>query len=332
VAKVSVIIPAHNSEATIGLALQAVLEQKCGSEIEVIVVDDASTDATAEIVKKFPVRLVALKKNAGAGAARNRGAAAAGGGTLVFVDSDVYLESGSLTRVEEFFGKHPEYSALVGNYADFPAHRGACDVYHNFFTVYHHQLSSHAIEWFWGALSAIRKDVFDKLHGFSEQYPGASAEDIELGYRLAESGFPVAFVRNLRGAHGRKFGFRSMLYNDFHKAVLGLKLYWLRRSGQKHKHGFANPINGANVMLAALCWPAALGLFAGSFFILLLLAVFVAINFRFYRFIMERAGWAYLFSSIPLHFLCFNAIAAGTMMGAVGILLGKGLESDSRWV
>jgi len=331
-AKISVIIPARNSESTIDLAISAVLRQKCRSELEVIVVDDASTDSTCGVVKKFPVKLIALDKNVGAGAARNRGAANASGEFLVFVDSDVYLESGALTRVEEFFERHPHFSALVGNYTDFPAERGACPVYHNFFTRFHHQLSDQEIEWFWGALSAIKKDIFDKLSGFSEQYPGASAEDIELGYRLAESDYPIAFVPSLRGAHARKFSFGSMLYNDYHKAVLGLKLYWLRRSGPKHKHGFANPVNGINVILAALSWPSILGLFACWWFLIFLLAAFLAVNFKFYRYIHARAGWLYLLTSVPLHYLCFNAIAAGTIAGAIGLVLGKGLESDSRWI
>lgn len=330
--KISVIIPAHDSETTIDLAIQAALGQKCRSEFEVIVVDDASGDGTCGLVRKFPVRLVALEKNVGAGAARNRGAEKAEGEFLVFADSDVYLESGALARIEEFFEQHPDFSALVGNYTDFPADRGACSVYHNFFTLYHHELSDREIEWFWGALSAIKKEVFEKLSGFSEQYPGASAEDIELGYRLSESGNKTAFLPELRGAHARKFGFRSMLYNDYHKAVLGLKLYWLRRSGPRHKHGFANPVNGINVMLAALSWPALLGIGAGCGSLLFLLAVFGAINFKFYRCIYQRAGALYLISSVPLHWLCFNAIAAGTIAGATGLVLGKGLESGSRWI
>jgi len=331
-AKISVIIPAHNSESTIDIAISAALRQKCRSELEVIVVDDASADGTRGVAGKFPVRLIALPKNAGAGAARNRGASSASGELLVFVDSDVYLESGALTRVEEFFEGHPQFSALVGNYTAFPTERGACPVYHNFFTRYHHQLSDQEIEWFWGALSAIKKDVFDKLSGFSEQYPGASAEDIELGYRLAESGYSIAFVPSLRGAHARKFSFGAMLYNDYHKAVLGLKLYWLRKSGPRHKHGFANPVNGINVMIAAMSWPAIIGSVVSCWFLLFLLAAFLAVNYKFYRHIHSRAGWLYLITSVPLHWLCFNAIAAGTIAGAIGLVLGKGLESDSRWI
>jgi hypothetical protein len=172
-----------------------------------------------------------------------------------------------------------------------------------------------------------------KLGGFCERYPGASAEDIELGYRLSEAGSQLFFLPGLRGSHARKFNLRSMLYNDYHKAVLGLKLYLKRKPAGKHPHGFSNLLNGLNLVLAMLSWPAALSLFfQGGTLYLFLLAVFIAANFRFYHYIFRRAGALYLLSSIPLHWLAFNAIAAGTLGGVIGLLLGKGLESDSRWL
>jgi len=326
-------MPAANAESTIQCALRAVLRQQSKAGFELVVVDDASIDNTREIAKKFPLKLVALSKNLGAGAARNQGAKSARGGILVFVDADVFLEDGALLRMEEFFEAHPKAAGLVGNYTAFPFDRGACSVYHNFFTVYHHALSRERIEWFWGALSAVRKEPFAKLGGFSEQYPGASAEDIELGYRLSEAGSQVYFLPELRGTHARKFSLRSMLYNDYHKAVLGLKLYLKRKPAGKHPHGFSSLLNGFNLLLAMLSWPAALSfIFHRGMLYLLLLAVFAAANFRFYRYIWRRAGALYVISSIPLHWMAFNAIAAGALGGAIGLLLGKGLESDSRWI
>jgi len=326
-------MPAHNAEATVELAIAAVLGQEYKPGLELVVVDDASTDATPALAKKFPVKMVRLSKNAGAGAARNQGAKSASGEILVFVDADVYLDPGALSAIADFFALHPESSALVGNYSAAPADRGAFSVYHNFFTTYHHELSRERIEWFWGALSAVRKHVFDRLGGFSEKYPGASAEDIELGYRLSESGFQVNFQPGICGRHARKFKLRSMLYNDFHKAVLGTKLYWTRKPAGKHPHGFSSPLNGLNLALAILSWPALLSsILHGGILYLLLFGIFAAANFRFYQYIQRRAGALYAITSIPLHWLTFNAIAGGAIAGAIGLALGKGLESGSRWI
>jgi len=329
----SIIVPMYNSRDTIERCLKSIFAQSSEVKFEVIVVDDASTDDSPALAKKFPVNLVSLKNNLGAGSARNRGAREAKGEVLVFVDSDVELEHGSLKRIENFFKNNPDYAAVVGNYTVLPSAKNICAVYHNFFTVYHHDLSSGDIEWFWGALSAIRKNIFEQLSGFREQYPGASAEDIELGYRLSESGFKIKYLPELRGAHSRKFGLANMLYNDYHKSVLGLKLYLKRKPRGKHPHGFSNTINGVNTILAPLSLLSLIAL-PWLWFLpaILITLIFFVINFRFYLFILNHSGFKYFFPSVFLHWLSFNVIALGVFAGLIGVLLGKGLESRSRWI
>ena len=87
---ISVVIPVYNRETKIGRALAGVCAQTYGN-IEIVVVDDASTDGTAAAVEAFGdprVRLVRHDRNRGAGAARNSGVAAARGDWIAFQDSD----------------------------------------------------------------------------------------------------------------------------------------------------------------------------------------------------------------------------------------------------
>ena len=331
--KLSIIIPAHNAQAYIEKTMKTVLAQKCQSQLEIIVVDDASQDKTKELVKKFPVELIELSQNLGAGKARNQGAKKATGEILVFLDADVYLEPGALAMIEQFFEKNPSASGLVGNYTQLPADKNFCSVYHNLFTVYHHQLSESQIKWFWGAMSAIRKEVFEQVGGFPENFPGASAEDIELGFRITKAGYKIFYLPELKGVHAHYFTLRSMLSNDWRKAVLGLKVYFQRKSRGERTHGFFHPLNGINIFLIYLQWLSLLGL---SFFwqpsFLLLLVLFFIINYRFYQYIAQQAGWLYSFGSLILHWLAFNAIAGGVIAGFIGLILGKDLESKSRWI
>ncbi len=92
---VSVIIPAYNAERTIARCLDSLLEQ--APAFEVIVVDDCSTDATADICRRYAarhgnVRLVVNEENIGQDLSRNRGMALATGTYLAFVDSDDYVD------------------------------------------------------------------------------------------------------------------------------------------------------------------------------------------------------------------------------------------------
>ncbi len=85
---VSVIIPAYNSEKTLSRAIGSALEQN-SIPLEIIVVDDGSTDGTADKVREYggKVRLI-QQENRGAGAARNRGVAEAAGEFIAFLDAD----------------------------------------------------------------------------------------------------------------------------------------------------------------------------------------------------------------------------------------------------
>lgn len=102
--KVSVIVPVFNSEAYLEKCLDSILSQTLDG-VEVIVVDDGSTDASAEILAGYAAQQAALKvirqSNSGLGAARNRGLEEASGEFISFVDSDDYVHPAMLQRMLE---------------------------------------------------------------------------------------------------------------------------------------------------------------------------------------------------------------------------------------
>jgi len=87
--RVSVVVAVRNGERWLGRCLEALLAQSWPRErLEVVVVDDASSDGSRERASAFPVRLLALPARGGPYAARNAGVRAAGGELLAFTDSD----------------------------------------------------------------------------------------------------------------------------------------------------------------------------------------------------------------------------------------------------
>lgn len=86
---ISVIIPAYNADIYIEQCLSSLFCQTY-KHLEIIVVDDGSTDRTSEIVKTFPVKLI-RQENQGVSVARNRGISEATGEYIHFVDADDYL-------------------------------------------------------------------------------------------------------------------------------------------------------------------------------------------------------------------------------------------------
>ena len=107
---VSVVIPAFNRAGVIGDALSSVHAQT-RPPLETIVVDDASTDGTAELAEHEGARVIRLQQNRGAARARNEGIRAATGDAIALLDSDDYWEPHHLETVASLLEQNPEAAA-----------------------------------------------------------------------------------------------------------------------------------------------------------------------------------------------------------------------------
>lgn len=110
--KVSVIIPTYNRARLIPEAIESVLAQSF-RDFEIIVVDDGSTDNTAQVVSGLPVKYL-RQENQGAPAARNKGLKVAQGEYLTFLDSDDILMEDALGKRVEVLDRHPEVGFSYG--------------------------------------------------------------------------------------------------------------------------------------------------------------------------------------------------------------------------
>ena len=113
--KVSVVVPCYNGERFIAQTLESILSQT-HENIEIIVVDDGSTDATPAIVQGVPDERVRYlrQENAGVSEARNLGLSKAGGRLVAFVDSDDLLTPDFLESRIGFLDSHPGFQGCCG--------------------------------------------------------------------------------------------------------------------------------------------------------------------------------------------------------------------------
>lgn len=110
----SVIIPAYNVEDTIARCVDSVLRQDVAG-MEVIIVDDGSTDATPSICDAYtanPAVTVVHTVNGGLSVARNNGIERARGELITFVDSDDYLADNTYGRLVDIATAHPDYDII----------------------------------------------------------------------------------------------------------------------------------------------------------------------------------------------------------------------------
>ena len=110
-ASISIIIPAYNEEKGIALTLQSLLQHRMHNFHEIIVVDDGSTDRTAEIVAQFPVKLLRHHVNKGYGASLKTGIRKASGQKVILMDSDGQHDPSFLPELIELL---KEYDMVIG--------------------------------------------------------------------------------------------------------------------------------------------------------------------------------------------------------------------------
>ncbi|MDO8565623.1 MAG: glycosyltransferase family 2 protein [Candidatus Moranbacteria bacterium] len=116
--KLSIIVPAYNEEAYIGKCLASIAaEQARGRfEVETIVVNNASTDRTADVARTFPFARVIDEPKKGLVRARQTGYQASSGELVANVDADTLMPEGWIAQVFKEFSVHPELVALSGPY------------------------------------------------------------------------------------------------------------------------------------------------------------------------------------------------------------------------
>ena len=123
---VSVIIPAFNYGAFIGSTLESVLSQEY-EDWECIVIDDGSTDNTAQIVKGYAARdrriLHIWQNNQGISGARNKGLLLARGEYIQFLDADDLIESRKILKQIQYLERHPETDLVYGSARYFRSER-----------------------------------------------------------------------------------------------------------------------------------------------------------------------------------------------------------------
>jgi glycosyltransferase involved in cell wall biosynthesis len=185
---VSVVIPAYNSAATIGRAIDSVLSQTRPPE-QIIVVNDGSTDGTAVAVSEYGGRIDSVRQpNAGPGAARNLGIQEAKYPWIAFLDADDEWLPDRLERQIGILQAHPDLAWVTGNFlrSDSQGRSGP------HFAVPENSLRPERMSFYmafiqnlWGCTDTllIRREVFERAGQFRGEYK--TTEDLDMWFRIA---------------------------------------------------------------------------------------------------------------------------------------------------
>ncbi|TET68213.1 MAG: glycosyltransferase family 2 protein, partial [Dehalococcoidia bacterium] len=188
---VSLVIPAYNEEKYLPLCLESIKKQDYTEQYEVIVVDNASTDNTARIALDWGAKVVYESKRSPA-CARQKGAEAATGEIIAFIDADSQAPACWLSTIVSRFVREPKTVVISGPYAYFDAGSVAriASYIGNFISITIDQIFRKVLNKgsaVWGSNFAVRRSALLEVGGFdtSIRFYG---EEYELSLRLRRAG------------------------------------------------------------------------------------------------------------------------------------------------
>jgi glycosyltransferase involved in cell wall biosynthesis len=222
---VSVVVPARNEGAHIGALVSALLGQAApGVEVEVIVVDDNSSDGTAEIAEGAGARVVRLPSelSGNPAAGRNRGAAVSRGDPIIFLDADCMPAPGWLSAYLE---AHQRGEIVVGGSLDLPAGlspTARCDYYCGWYLV-HSRRPAGPVPHHPPPNLSVRREAFLSTAGFTEQQPYSyTNEERAWQAELRRRGHRIWFEPKARAFHENRPGFGQLLRRNYRWAYTAI--------------------------------------------------------------------------------------------------------------
>ncbi len=215
----SIIVPVYNSELFIKETIDKIYLQNY-PKIELIIIDDGSTDKTAEIIQtNFPNVKYYFQENKGHASAKNKGLELSNGEYIIFLDSDDFWEENSLFILSEFLLKNPDTLIVEGKIREFSTQNNEIQ-----FITEGYYMSSFGTCMF-------RKDVFDTVGLFDERL--ICATDIDWFIRAWENNIEKSRVDHII-LNYRKHANSLTAINIDKQQYYVLLMYKLKMEREKH--------------------------------------------------------------------------------------------------
>jgi glycosyltransferase involved in cell wall biosynthesis len=241
--KFSVIIPVYNRPEEVVELLDSLTMQLIKSHMEVIVVEDGSTETCEHEIKHFTSQLdikYIYQENTGPGMARNKGAQHAKGEYLLFFDSDCVIPSDYFNKILAHL-EHEDLDCF-----------GGPDKAHAFFSPIQKAISysmtsilttggirggRHKLDKFYPRSFnlGVKRELFNKIGGFSDMRFG---EDLDFSLKAHQSGMKIGLVSDTFVYHKRRTSFKSFFKQVFNSGAARIELTHRHKGSLKLVHLF----------------------------------------------------------------------------------------------
>ncbi|MFG2060971.1 glycosyltransferase family 2 protein [Micromonospora sp. NPDC048871] len=315
---VSVVVPTHNSSKTLTACLAAIHRQR-HPVTEVIVVDDASTDDTREIARRFPCRLLVTDRNVGPAAARNRGIQASSGDLIFFLDSDCAPEPDALGNALAILRDQPDVACVHGIYSLEPLiDDGPVEAYRLLHGHYWRLRNVGRVRTTLFAICLIRREVFTSVGLFDEKL--RASEDVEIGDRMGDR-YGIVLTDTMVCRHDDDDRLGALLHKQFRRSQMLIPVARAERGPAGIRANTRAGLLTATLVPATL--PTALLTGGWPVLSLLFLVLFTVAEPALLRFVLRQRGPAFTAFFFGVHLLVQLAVVSGALVGGVRHLLDR---------
>lgn len=197
--EVTVAIPCYNGARYLERTIQSVLAQSRSAD-DIMVIDDGSTDGSANVTKSFPVRLIQHQRNKGLAEARNTAIAAARGDVLAFIDVDALADSDWLGVL--LSGYVDGTVGGVGGQGVESVIRSRADRWRREHASQSHGDRPKEVAFLFGLCMSFRLEALRTVGGFNPLFR-TNAEDMDIGLRLNAAGYRLRYLPGAKVYHQR---------------------------------------------------------------------------------------------------------------------------------
>lgn len=315
---VSIIIPFYNAEKTLKRCLFSI-HYALRKNMEVILVDDASTDDSPRIAAEFPYQIIRIQEHNGPATCRNIGAEKAKAKYLLFIDADVILQKDTIEKLIGTYNERPDIVGVSAIYSDRPVAPGLFQEFKAIEQAYKYSnYTADRYSAFDTSCGSIRRDVFFKIGGFNTSYKNADTEDVEFGYNLSQRYIncinPNVTVDHIHAnyLHG--------VYNYYSRSFYWTKLFLPRLKFDEVVTTKSNALSALIALSVTLTFFFSFWYKKLLWFSIAGLIIFILWNIRFFRIAVQKNCHSSLYKVWPFLFYLYTLQLSVSLGASVGLV------------
>lgn len=327
--KVNVIIPNYNRGKDILECVESI-RASTYFNLDILVVDDCSTDKSVDTLKNKGIRVIRHDRNRGSAATRNTGAKNTNGEIIVFIDSDVAILKDTIEKFVKILQSDDSISAVVAlpdkenKYKGFFTQHFIMRVYYNYINLPDFIIHTN------GTATAIRRSVFNLVGGYNELLKAAGVEDDEFGFDLHNKGKQIYLDKDNAVVHNKRINFFGLLKNDMLRTMD--RVFFMFRKSQlnsvlSEKRFISTPMaHIISAILAPLIVVSFTLIFFSEWFLflfLLLLLFFYSLYLGYLSFVLKEKGIVFAIKIFFLLIIDMFFVHIALWLGVILYICGR---------